>query len=93
MDESCTILLLDRLKFIVLDNELLLSLITLIFVQMVTEVVECGGGVWGVLAAPAKKLTTDNLVFGKSNQWLSLHWKPIKSTNAIQLDYIKQSEI
>ena len=59
MDESRTILLLDRLKFIVFDNELLLSLITLIFVQIITGVVGCGGGVWGVLAGPAKKLTID----------------------------------
>ena len=59
MDESRTILLLDRLKFIVFDNELLLSLITLIFVQIITGVVGCGGGVWVVLAGPAKKLTID----------------------------------
>jgi hypothetical protein len=59
MDESRTILLFDRLKFIVFDNELLLSLITLIFVQIITGVVGCGGGVWVVLAGPAKKLTID----------------------------------
>ena len=59
MDESCTILLLDRLKFIIFDNELLLSLIILILVQMMTGVDGCGGGGWGVLAGPAKKLTIE----------------------------------
>ena len=68
MDESCTILLLDRLKFIIFDNELLLSLIILILVQMMAGVGGCEGEGWGVLAGPAKKLTIEAKTLAGDNE-------------------------
>ncbi len=68
MDESCTILLLNRLKFIIFDNELLLPLIMLILVQIMAGVGGCEGGGWGVLAGPAKKLTIEAKTLAGDNE-------------------------